>query len=221
MLFAAGFGTRMRPLTDTRPKPLVEVAGRPLIDHALDLADGVAAKTVANLHYRANQLEAHLGPKGVATIIETPQILDTGGGLRNALPLLGYGPVMTLNTDAIWTGVNPLAALTDAFDPGRMDALLMLIAPDAALGHRGDGDFTLDADGRITRGAGYIYGGAQILKTDSLAGIAEGVFSLNLVWDRMIEAGRLFGIVHDGRWCDVGRPESIPLAETLLDAPDV
>nr|WP_267139757.1 nucleotidyltransferase family protein [Anianabacter salinae] len=221
MLFAAGFGTRMRPLTDDRPKPLVEVAGRPLIDHALGLAAGQTGRVVANLHYRAPQLEVHLAPLGVTTILETPEILDTGGGLRNALPLLGGGPVLTLNTDAIWRGGNPLAALRAAFDPARMDALLMLVRPEDALGHAGRGDFAMDAGGRLTRGPGHIYSGAQMIRTEGLRDIPDRVFSLNRLWDRMIEDGRLFGIVHRGRWCDVGHPESIELAESLLERPDV
>ena len=128
MLFAAGFGTRMGALTADRPKPLVEVAGKPLIDHALDLAEGVGPlRRVANAHYRADQLAAHLDGRDVALSREEPEILDTGGGLRAALPLLGPDPVFALNTDAVWSGPNPLRLLAEAWDPERMDALLLCV----------------------------------------------------------------------------------------------
>lgn len=217
MLFAAGFGTRMKHLTANRPKPMVEVAGRPLIDHALTLANDIAPRVVvANLHYRPEILLAHLAPKGVKTIIELPEILETGGGLRNALPLLGDGPVITMNTDAIWNGPNPLRLLLSAWDPLRMDALLMGIPPENALGYEGTGDFIIDADGRLTRGAGVVYGGVQIIKTDLLAEVPESAFSLNIVWNKMLEKGTLHGIRYSGRWCDVGHPEGITSAEELL-----
>ncbi|MDA7963794.1 nucleotidyltransferase family protein [Ruegeria sp.] len=217
MLFAAGFGTRMGALTKDRPKPLIPVAGRPLIDHALDhVQQAGIPRVVANLHYRADQLAAHLSPKGVLLSHEVPDILETGGGLRAALPLLGSDPVFTLNTDAIWAGPNPLDLLKKAWNPDEMDALLMCIPTAQAIGHNGAGDFTADATGRITRGPGLVYGGTQILKTDGLADIDEDAFSLNLLWDRMQQNGRLFAISYPGRWCDVGRPEGIALAEGLI-----
>ncbi|WP_420585514.1 nucleotidyltransferase family protein [Ruegeria sp.] len=217
MLFAAGFGTRMGALTKDRPKPLIEVAGRPLIDHALDLVDDLGPdRTVANLHYLPDQLETHLAPKGVLLSHEQPEILETGGGLRAALPLLGPGPVYTLNTDAIWAGPNPLALLRAAWDPDRMDALLMCVPVEQTIGHAGPGDFTADVQGRITRGPGLVYGGAQIMKTDGLAAISDGAFSLNVLWDQMHKQGRLFAATYPGRWCDVGRPEGIALAEGLI-----
>lgn len=211
MLFAAGLGTRMGALTADRPKPMVEVAGRPLIDHALEVArDAGIARIVANTHYLPDRLVL---PPDVA-ISHEPVLLETGGGLRAALPLLGAGPVMTLNTDAVWTGANPLAQLLGAWDPDRMDGLLLLLPKARATGYRGAGDFT---EGPVLRrGTATAYLGAQILKPDGLAAIPDSAFSLNLLWDRMIAAGRLHGIVHDGGWCDVGRPDSIPLAEALL-----
>ncbi|GAA6202558.1 nucleotidyltransferase family protein [Aquicoccus sp. SU-CL01552] len=223
MLFAAGFGTRMGELTRDRPKPLVEVAGRPLIDHALELVRPLELpRVVANLHYKPEMLRAHLEPLGIALSQETPNILDTGGGLRAARPLLGPGPVFTLNTDAIWAGPNPMELLRAAWEPEEMDALLICVPPDRALGHQGAGDFAMDTEGRITRGPGLIYGGAQILRTDLLDEIEEEVFSLNRVWDRMLARGRLFALEYPGRWCDVGHPGGITLAETLLaEAGDV
>lgn len=217
MMFAAGFGTRMGELTKDRPKPLIEVAGQALIDHALDHVEALEPeRVVANLHYRADQLAAHLIPKGVLLSREEPEILETGGGLRAALPLLRSNPVFTMNTDAIWAGPNPLTLLQQAWDPERMDALLICIPIGRTIGHGGDGDFTADADGRITRGPGLVYGGAQIIKTDGLQDFAEPAFSLNLLWNRMHAQSRLFAVEYPGRWCDVGRPEGIALAEGLL-----
>lgn len=214
MIFAAGLGTRMGPLTRDRPKPLIPVAGRPLIDHALALASGL--RRVVNLHYRGDMLRAHLEGTGVLLSDESERLLETGGGLKRALPLLG-DPVFTLNSDAVWTGPNPLAALAAAWDGARMEALLMLLRPGAATGHAGAGDFTLSG-GRLSRGPGLVYSGAQIIRAAPVDAVPEDVFSLNRVWDGMIARGTLYGIVHDGGWCDVGRPDSIPLAETLLAA---
>lgn len=220
MLFAAGLGTRMGALTATRPKPLIEVGGKPLIDHALDLADaGGVTRIVANTHYLPDQIEAHLCARNVAISREDPEILETGGGLRRALPLLGANPVMTLNTDAVWTGQNPLTQLMQAWEARRMDALLLLLPAEQATGHSGTGDFLMDGEGRLTRAKGapgLVYLGAQIIRTDGLGAIADEVFSLNRLWDRMIDDGRLHGLIHRGGWCDVGRPEGIALAETLL-----
>ncbi len=217
MMFAAGFGTRMGAMTKDRPKPLIEVAGKPLIDHALDHVEGLnPERVVVNLHYHADQLAAHLTPKGVLLSREEPEILETGGGLRAALPLLASNPVFTLNTDAVWAGPNPLTLLQNVWDPQRMDALLMCIPIAHTVGHSGTGDFTADAEGRITRGPGLVYGGAQIIKTDRLAEFSEQAFSLNLLWNRMQDQNRLFATEYPGRWCDVGRPEGIALAEGLL-----
>lgn len=217
MLFAAGFGTRMGALTANRPKPLIEVAGKPLLDHALDLAQAAGlARVVVNTHYLGAQIAAHLAGRDVLISDESDTILETGGGLRKALPLLGAGPVITLNTDAIWTGSNVLAALRAAWRPGEMAALLALVPKDRALGHAGAGDFALLPDGRITRGKGYVYTGAQVLNPAGIETIPAAAFSLNLLWDRLLAEGRVFGLVHDGGWCDVGRPESISLAEGML-----
>lgn len=218
LIFAAGFGTRMKHLTRDRPKPLVEVAGKPLIEHTLALAKQAdCAPIVTNLHYKAELLEAHLHPMNVQTVVERPDILDTGGGLRNALPLLGQGPVVTLNSDAIWDGPNPIQMLKEAWEPDRMDALLICVPLPHAIGHAGKGDFLLGETGRLSRGAGAVYGGVQILKTELLAKIEETAFSLNVVWDRMLEQNRLFGLQYPGRWCDVGHPAGIKQAEQMLD----
>lgn len=217
MIFAAGKGTRMAPLTDSRPKPLIEVAGRNLLDRALDLGrEAGSGRIVVNAHYLGAQIHDHLAGSDVLISDEDDLLLETGGGLRKALPLLGEGPVMTLNPDVIWTGPNPLSALQLAWDPQRMDALLMLVAHDRARGRVGPGDFSLDHAGRISRKGDFVYAGCQIVKPDRLAGIRDQVFSLNLLWDLLIAEGRAYGITHPGGWCDLGRPETIPLAETML-----
>lgn len=217
MIFAAGLGTRMRPLTETCPKPLIPVAGRTLLDRALDLGRAAGAgPIVVNTHYLGDRIAAHLAGRDVALSNEAAEILDTGGGLRQALPLLGTGPVMTLNPDVVWTGPNPLAALQDAWRE-EMDALLMLVPLARATARQGAGDFARDGAGRITRRGDYVYAGAQILRPDRLAEIPDRVFSLNRLWDRLIPGGRTFGLVHPGGWCDVGYPAAIPLAEALLD----
>lgn len=217
LLFAAGFGARMGALTRSCPKPLIQVAGRPLIDHALALADDYGPLTrVVNTHYHADLMAAHLADRNVCLSHEAPAILDTGGGLRRALPRLGPGPVFTLNTDAVWTGTNPLTALARNWQPDRMQALLLCVPLASALGRDAPGDFHLDPDGRLHRGGGLVYTGAQILHTDLLRDIAEPAFSLNVVWNKMAEQGGVFGALHDGGWCDVGRPEGIALAEGML-----
>lgn len=218
MVFAAGFGTRMGALTAERPKPLIPVAGRPLIDRALALAEDVDARPiVVNLHYRGEQLEHHLRGRNVQFSWEREMILETGGGLRRALPLLGDDAVFTLNSDAVWAGRNPLAQLEAAWDPSRMDGLLLVAPLGAARGHGTRADFAMSAEGRLERSAeGFVYLGAQILQTQGLWSIAEPVFSLNRLWDVMMAEERLYGVVHQGDWCDVGRAEAIAEAEAML-----
>ena len=221
MLFAAGFGSRMRHLTADRPKPLVPVRGRALIDHALDLAAGAGcAPVVVNTHYLADQMAAHLAGSGVR-ISHEARILETGGGLKAALPLLGGDVVMTLNSDAVWRGANPLAALRAAWDPARMDALLLVQEAGRVMGRDGRADFVRAADGGLQRanGApGVVFLGAQVLKVRAVADWPEEAFSLNVVWDRMMAEGRLFGLPYAGEWCDVGSPEGLAVAEAMLGA---
>lgn len=222
MLFAAGFGTRMGALTQDRPKPMIPVAGRPLIDYAIDIVDAADISTVViNLHYLPNEITRHLAHRKDLQFSPEIKILETGGGLRAALPLLGDAPVFTLNSDAVWTGKNPLLQLRAAWDPAIMDALLLLLPATQAHGHSGRGDFLLEPDGKIERanGAeGHVYLGAQILKTQGLSAISEPVFSLNRLWDIAISQGRAYGILHQGAWCDVGQPASISIAEGVLHA---
>ena len=219
MLFAAGFGTRMGALTADRPKPMIPVAGVPLIDRALALCDAAGiARVVVNLHCRGDQLAAHLAGRDVALAWEREEILETGGGMRAALPLLGDGPVLALNPDAVWTGENPLTRRMAEWDGARMDCLVTLLPAAQALGHAGR-DFLLGADGRIARANGavaYAYLGAQIVNPALLHEVPEKAFSLNRLWDMAIARGRAFGLVHRGGWCDVGTPEGITQAEALL-----
>lgn len=223
MLYAAGFGTRMGTLTADRPKPLIPVAGRALIDHALALVPP-GLRVVVNTHYRADRIAAHVAGRGFL-ISHEPELLETGGGLRAALPLLDADPVYTLNTDAVWTGPNPLETLAAAWDGTRMDALLLVLPRARAIGHKGAGDFAMAADGALSRGPGFVptvvHSGAQILSPRLLSAVPDRIFSSNRLWDAAEARGRLFGVIHPGSWCDVGQPESLPLAEALLAQADV
>ena len=226
MVLAAGLGQRMRPITDTLPKPLVRVGGRALIDHALDrLADAGVDTAVVNVHHLADLVEAHVRGRSRPRIVisdERDQLLETGGGVRRALSLLGDGDFLALNSDSIWTEGphRSLAALRDAWDPARMDLLLLVAAADESFGYDGRGDFTMDADGRLSRRAGetapFVYAGVAALKPGLFADTPDGAFSLNLLFDRAIAAGRLYGHVLRGQWLHVGTPDAIAGAEARL-----
>ncbi|GIT92556.1 nucleotidyltransferase [Jannaschia pagri] len=213
MIFAAGLGTRMRPLTDDQPKAMVRVAGRPMIDHALAQVDG---PVVVNTHHFAHALQDHLANRPDVTVIHEEILLETGGGLRNALPLLGDGPVMTLNSDSVWTGPRACDTLRAAWDPERMDGLLLMVREDQAVG-RGGARFALGASGQLSlHDHGLIATGVGIVKPDGLRQDPREVFSLRDLWFAMMDRGRLCGVVHPGRWADVGSPGAIPLAEAML-----
>ena len=218
LLFAAGLGTRMAPLTNTRPKPLVRVAGIALLDHALAHCAGL--RTVVNVHYFADQIRDHLAQTDVLISDEPNQLLETGGGLKHAVPLLGIDPVLTMNTDSVWKGPNPVQTLTRAWMPIEMESVLLLIPHAHAVGHTGSGDFDLDGSGRLTRGTNYVYSGVQIIRTDGLADITEDVFSMWELWDGMLKRKTMFGVIYDGKWCDVGRPDNIEIAEEMLAGGD-
>jgi MurNAc alpha-1-phosphate uridylyltransferase len=217
MIFAAGKGTRMAPLTDATPKPMIRVNRRPLLDYALDLARNEGLAPVVNIHHLPTQIRDHVAGTNVQISDETEALLETGGGLRKATPLLGGSPVFTLNSDAIWAGDNPLTQLKQVWDPTRMDALLMLVPLAQAHGHKGTGDFSCGADGRLSRGGSLLYTGAQIIKTAHLSDIPDTAFSLNKLWDILLAKNRVFGVSYSGEWCDVGKPESLPLAQALLN----
>ncbi|QIE57124.1 nucleotidyltransferase family protein [Pikeienuella piscinae] len=224
MVLAAGFGTRMGALTAEVPKPLLKVAGRALIDHALDhLAVSGVERAVVNLHYLGGKIREHLAGRTAPQVefSEETAILETGGGVAQALPLLGPAPFYCVNADAIWTGPAPLPPLAGAWDGGRMGALLLLVARKDAVSHSGPGDFFADSDGRLSRrgaaeSAPFVYTGAQIIAPGAFADAPEGAFSTNFIWDRLIREGRLFGVVHSGGWVDVGTPEGLRLAEGML-----
>ena len=228
MILAAGFGTRMGALTRARPKPLLTVAGRALIDHALDAAVAAGVRrAVVNLHYLGGMIRAHLAGRTTPEIAfseESPAILDTGGGVVHALPLLGPGAFFVLNSDALFAGRDPLAVLAGSWRPERMDALLLLVPGSRARAYTRAGDFFLDADGGPPRRRGaapiapLVFSGAQILTPRALDGEPDGPFSLNLVWDRLIGAGRLAAVTYPDAWVDVGTPEGLAEAERALAA---
>ena len=229
MVLAAGLGKRMRPLTATRPKPLIEVAGRSLIDHALErLRAAGVRKAVVNVHYLGDAVEAHLKSrvKGleIAVSDERERLLETGGGLVKALPLIDADPFLVVNSDNLWIDgpVDALKLLAANWDEVRMDALLLLVPLARAHCHSGRGDFHMDAAGALSRRrprgvAPFVFTGIQMVSRRLFAGeLPDGPFSANLLWDRAIAAGRCFGAVHQGLWFDVGRPESIRKAEEIL-----
>jgi len=225
MVLAAGLGTRMRPITDHTPKPLVEVGGMTMLDRVLAhvTAAGVS-RVVINLHHLAERVEQHMQAHPLPPAVELrysderAALLETGGGVRHALPLLGDAPFWVANADILWLdgpGETALARLAAAWDPERMDALLLLHPLETAHGYEGTGDFHWQPDGRIAgrrdaQGrAPYVYAGVQILKPELFADTPTGAWSLNVIFDRLLAAGRLYGVVHDGHWFHVGTPDRI------------
>jgi N-acetyl-alpha-D-muramate 1-phosphate uridylyltransferase len=231
MVMAAGLGTRMRPLTDHKPKPLVEVAGKPLIEHALDkLRLAKVSRAVVNVHYLPEQVETYLADNAsdldITLSDERALLMETGGGLVQALPLIDADPFYCVNSDAIWTDgpVDGLTRLAKHWDGARMDGLLLLVPRERAFNHRGSGDFSLDAQGRpVRRGtapsAPFVYTGIQLLSRAFLDEAPSGPFSTNILWDRAIANGRLFGLAHHGDWFDIGSPQAIAPTEAALRAP--
>ena len=229
MVLAAGFGQRMRPLTLTRPKPLVEVAGKALIEHGFArLRAARVEEAVVNVHYLPDQIEAWAQRQSSPRVVisdERAAILDTGGGVAKALPLLGGAPFFVINSDSFWVddGTPALDRLRAAWDDRTMDCLLLLSPLDRTVGYDGKGDFVRHPDGRLSRRATseatpLAYIGGYLVAPRLFAGAPEGAFSMNLLWDKAIAAGRLFGIEHSGRWLHVGTPEAIGLAEAALGA---
>jgi MurNAc alpha-1-phosphate uridylyltransferase len=228
MVLAAGLGTRMRPLTDDTPKPLLPLEGRSLLHHALDrLRAAGVSHHVVNAHYFADQVAeavaAHDAPD--RTVLREEVLLETGGGIANALPHLGQQPFAVINGDAFWLdGPTPaLDRLAAAFDPEQMDALLLLVRTSQVDGEVGRGDFLLDPLGRVRRPkereiSPYLFAGVQILSPRLFRDAPPGPFSLNLLFDRAIEEGRLFGLVHDGAWFHLSTPRDLQRAETMLRA---
>ncbi|MEI9804512.1 MAG: nucleotidyltransferase family protein [Pseudolabrys sp.] len=227
MVLAAGFGARMRPLTDTMPKPLVKVTGKALLDHVLDrLADTGVERAVVNVHYLAEQIIAHVAGRARPQIVisdERGVLLDTGGGVVKALPELGAAPFFHLNADTIWIdGVRPnLTRLAEAFDPATMDALLLLAPTAGSIGYAGRGDFVMAADGRLVPRAErdiapFVYAGAAILTPALFADAPQGKFSLTALFMRAASAGRLSGLRLEGLWMHVGTPEAIGAAEAAI-----
>lgn len=228
MVMAAGLGKRMRPLTATRPKPLVEVAGKPLIDHVFDrLRSAGIRRAVVNVHYLADVIEAHLTNRvsdiDVIVSDERERLLETGGGLAHALPLIEDERFLVVNSDALWIDgpVDAIELLAERWDEEVMDALLLVVPFSRAYCHSGIGDFHMDAAGRLIRRqpgkvAPFVYTGVQLVSRRLLEDAPDGVYSTNLLWDRAIGKGRVFGVVHEGLWFDVGTPRAIARTEAIL-----
>ena len=226
MVLAAGLGKRMRPLTASRPKPLVRVGGKALIDHVLDrLAAAGVARAVVNVHYLAEAIVAHLQGRTEPAIVisdEREQLLETGGGLVHAGDLLP-DPFFCVNSDTVWLDgpYDAFSDLSQVWDAARMDALLLVVPHSGARNFEGEGDFHMDAAGRLTRRrfgrvAPFIFTGVQLVSKRLLRDAPEGPFSTNLLWNRAIEEGRLHGLVFTGEWFEVGTPEAIAPTEAAL-----
>jgi len=229
IVMAAGLGKRMRPLTATRPKPLVEVAGKPLIDHVFDrlIAAGVK-RAVVNVHYLPDALEAHLKRYAdrieVVVSDERARLMETGGGLVQARDLLGEEPVLAVNSDNLWIDgpVDAIRLLAARWDGAAMDELMLMVPLARAHNNPGAGDFHMDAAGRVTgrrepgRAAPFTWTGVRIFHPRVIADWPEGPFSANLFFDRALEAGRMYGLVHQGLWFDVGSPAAVGRTEALL-----
>jgi len=229
MVMAAGLGKRMRPLTATKPKPLIEVGGKPLLDHVLErLRAAGVKKVVVNVHYLADAVEAHLVTRAHGLEVEISDerqlLLETGGGLIHAEPLIDADPFIAVNSDNLWVDgpADTLKLLASHWDDSKMDALLLLVPLARAENHKGVGDFHMDRSGRLRRRdrshvAPFVYTGIQMVSKRLLRDAPEGPFSTNILWDRAIEEGRCFGAVHQGLWFDVGTPKSIPMTEAALE----
>ena len=227
IVLAAGLGTRMRPAAMDKPKPLVPLARKPLIDHVLDRLDAAGvARAVVNVHHRADQIEQHLAKRNSPEILisdERAKLLDTGGGVRKALPLLGLDGFIVHNADSVWLESNGpnLRRLVEQWDPEHMDCLLMLALGAAAVGYQGRGDFSLDSDGRIRRRrelevVPFVYTGVQIMHPRAFKVTPDGPFSNNLVWNHAMLTGRAFGMRMDGLWMHVGAPDELTAAENVI-----
>ena len=227
LVFAAGLGTRMRPITDTLPKPLVRIGGRAMLDHMLDrLAEAGVARAIVNVHHLADQIEAHLAGRMRPQIVisdERDKLLDQGGGIRKVLPLLGGRDFIICNTDAVWTEgpQSALAALIAAWRPAEMDVLLLLASTATSVGVDWPGDFHMAPDGRLTRRgeqevAAFVYAGVGVIKSSLFAGATEEVFRLAPYFFDAARAGRLFGMRLGGTWLHVGAPAAIGEAERAL-----
>jgi N-acetyl-alpha-D-muramate 1-phosphate uridylyltransferase len=230
MVLAAGLGERMRPLTLRMPKPLVPIAGRPLIDHVLGRLAAAGVETaVVNVHYLPDQLEAHLSnrhgqlPKTLVSD-ERGVLLDTGGGTKRALPLLGRGPFFIHNADSVWSeGASPaLSRMLKKWNPAAMDCLLLLAPAATSIGYAARGDFSMTGDGRLTRRGPdevvpFAFAGVSLCDESLFEDTPDGRFSLNLLWDRSLAKGRLYGIRLDGRWMHVGTPDALAEAEAAFE----
>lgn len=226
MVLAAGLGTRLRPLTEKLPKPLIKIGGRTLIDHAIDrLVDAGVETIVVNLHHLGHLIEGHLRHREDVEILfsHEDEILETGGGVKKALPLLGDEPFFVANSDVLWLNGpgDALLRMAKIFDSSRMDALLLMHSTVTAFGYDGMGDFCVDPDGALQQRperelSPYLFSGVQVLHKNLFRDSPEGAFRLRELYDRAIEEGRLHGVIHDGEWFHVGTPEGLSNAELYM-----
>ena len=230
MVLAAGLGTRLRPITNTMPKPLVEIAGKPMIDYVLDLlAEAGVTKAAVNVHHFADQMEGHLSQRRSPEILisdERNALMNSGGGLAKGLKLLPEGPVLVMNADLFWVGEpvgvpSNLTRLAAAFDADRMDMLLLCVRDEDTTGHNGKKDFSLGADGKLTRYTEglpnpVVYAGAIALHSRLFADAPDDAFNLNIYFDRAAQKGRLHGLLLDGHWMTVGTPDAIGEADAAI-----
>lgn len=227
MILAAGLGQRMRPLTNTLPKPLISVAGKSMLERTFEhLKENGISKIVVNTHYLAPLIEDAVKILHPETLISHEEILlETGGGIKKALPLLGEGPFFTLNGDSVWSHAQSLQAMEKVWDADHMDALLLLIPREKAHGYEGRGDFFLSAEGRLTRlgdapSAPYVYIGVQLVSPCLFKAAPNGSFSLNVLWNEVLQKGRLYGLVHQGEWFHISTPEDLQKYEPMIAEAD-
>lgn len=227
MVLAAGLGKRMRPLTATRPKPMVEVAGKPLLEHAFDrLRAGGVERAIVNVHYLPDAIEAHLARvRGLEVTVsdERGELLETGGGVTKALPLIGDDRFLIVNSDNLWIDgpIDAIRLLADRWNDAAMDALLLVVPLARANCHKGRGDFHMEPGGRLARRrpgrvAPFVFTGVQLVHRRLFDGAPAGPFSMNLLFDKAIATGRLYGFVHQGLWFDVGTPPAVAATEAML-----
>lgn len=223
MILAAGLGQRMRPLTNTLPKPLIPVAGKSMLERTFEhLRENEISKVVVNTHYLAPLIEDAVKDLCPEVLISHEEILlETGGGIKKALPLLGEDPFFTLNGDSVWSHSQSLKVMKKAWNEEQMDALLLLIPREKAHGYEGRGDFFMSSEGRLTRlgeapSAPYVYIGVQLVSPRLFKDAPEGSFSLNILWNKALEKGRLYGLVHQGDWFHISTPEDLQKYEPMV-----
>ena len=223
MILAAGLGLRMRPLTNTLPKPLIPVAGKTMLERAFEHLKNIQiSKIIVNTHYLAPLMENYIKAHHPETLISCEEILlETGGGIKKALPLLGEKPFFTLNGDSIWTSPESLRDMEHIWDEAKMDALLLVLPREKAHGYERRGDFFMSKEGALSRpvstaSAPFVYIGVQLVNPQLFQNAPEGAFSMNFLWDKALKSGRLYGYIHEGEWFHISKPEDLKKYEPLV-----